>query len=66
MKATQFFEKFLKDETKISLHNGRGSILYNGEAGKTPYFLLKNSVVVSIDAGDEQSGVFIEIAPVTN
>ena len=66
MKATQFFEKFLKDETKISIHNDRGSILYNGSAGKTPYFLLKNAAVVSIDAGDEYSGVFIEIAPATN
>lgn len=66
MKAIQFFEKFLKDETKISIHNDRGSILYNGQAGKTPYFLLKNAVVVSIDAGDEQSGVFIEITPSIN
>lgn len=66
MKATQFFEKFLKDYTRISLCNDRGSILYNGSAGKTPYFLIKNTVVVSIDAGDEQSGVFIEITPATN
>lgn len=66
MKATRFFEKFLKDGTKISLHDDHGSIMYNGEAGKTPYFLLKNSVVVSIDAGDEQSGVFIEITKTTD
>lgn len=66
MTAIHFFEKFLKDETQISLHNDKGSILYNGTAGKAPYFLIKNSVVVSVDAGDEQSGVFIEIAPIKN
>lgn len=64
MKVTEFFDKYLQDDAKISICNEFGSILYNGTVGHTPFFLIKNKEFVKVESIDGCDELFIDMKSV--
>lgn len=61
MKVTEFFNKYLQDNAKISICNEFGSILYNGTVGHTPFFLIKDKELLKVEWCDGYDEIFIDM-----
>ena len=64
MKVTKFFDTYLQDDSKISICNELGSILYNGTVGHTPFFLIKDKELLKVEWLDGYNELFVDIKSV--